>query len=1205
MRTSFAPSIVLRPSCAVLHGPVFWLAVLISSAMAQMPYNPTRILQNGTLLYVFQPAASSSAQFELGSIDVSSKVAAADLPYTTLNPSLPFLDASNPRAFTPILDNAGNMTVYTGDCAEGAKGAKVWNYMPNPSDKSGKGTWQQQGVRYDEDDKHVEAIGSNYLNAGMAFSGIVDGDGMDTSAYFFGGMCPTQNSGDDWQSAANYSNLMVTLEPLDDSTQTIDYQIGVSSSSRGPPIAEAGFTLTGLSPSFSNRSDGTLTQQQNFVLVGGHTSAAFINMSQVALFSLPEQGWTFIPILQPDTERSDLAVRADVQEVEPRSGHSAVLTPDGQQIVVFGGWIGDVQTPASPQLAVLNLGEGYGGLGAWEWTIPETSGSGLADGSGLYGHGAAMLPGGVMIITGGYSISKPSSKWRRAGQESNTRTMLFNVTSKSWITEYTPPATPSSSEPQQSGPLSKPSQKAGLGAGLGVGMAAILGLMVFYLWYTRRMKRQRETRESHLRELAMSAHRYNIEGIPSGIDGRGGHIDAGDYLDGGPNDAYFFPTAGQNATPGWRRSQGHDVERTGLLVEIPSPTRGLRRSLSGRQGHQLMAQRVRGAGDIHPIDELEEESEAEHANDKTPLNSQPEMEESAGKKRASIFENAPVLDPFTDTNRSSVTSQEQRELLLHSAPASPVREVAEDPTQGPSDWHLALAALLPRRYNPGTGRTSPTRSDRTESNLSDSSRSNFSSHSASGSLGRSMSMRSAAMLNHANNANPFTTPGASPTTRSHASNTEEEIRTRSITSVRSQTRPNTGSCDTDSFTTARSSFVKLQAEGEALLGGNPERARPGTSSTSNGSNTQTYQDTEPSMTRSGTVTPTVTEIPSRYGRERRKSWLGSVRRVLARSTTGGEPRTRSLTTSTPQLEAYHDDPTSPTLPSSPTHQPFPVSAPPRRAASDASFWQSKRGRQDWLDDELDENDPGKRWKRNSGDNWGAPEDEALAEKERRRRKWRERSTHLISLSDDEGLGLPPSRSPIRRDDLGSPPPQPGPNPLLSPAAAAVGLGIPDPTPDIRPSTPATLADEDDWDVEAAIERRVVQVMFTVPKTKLRVVNADVDRSSVLSLPRDDSGDRLDKQVASGSNSPSRVRDLAGRFELMTGAGSPGRSQRPSPSPSLTSLKVRKKGSGTTMAAAVAVAGSVKTPLAGTGTRRVSAGSLSVGEGMGMGVGKGG
>jgi hypothetical protein len=34
-------------------------------------------------------------------------------------------------------------------------------------------------------------------------------------------------------------------------------------------------------------------------------------------------------------------------------------------------------------------------------------------------------------------------------------------------------------------------------------------------------------------------------------------------------------------------------------------------------------------------------------------------------------------------------------------------------------------------------------------------------------------------------------------------------------------------------------------------------------------------------------------------------------------------------------------------------------------------------------------------------------------------------------------------------------------------------------------------DDDDWDVEAAAEGRVVQVTFTVPKEKLRVVNAGV------------------------------------------------------------------------------------------------------------------
>nr|POE75747.1 hypothetical protein CFP56_67766 [Quercus suber] len=40
--------------------------------------------------------------------------------------------------------------------------------------------------------------------------------------------------------------------------------------------------------------------------------------------------------------------------------------------------------------------------------------------------------------------------------------------------------------------------------------------------------------------------------------------------------------------------------------------------------------------------------------------------------------------------------------------------------------------------------------------------------------------------------------------------------------------------------------------------------------------------------------------------------------------------------------------------------------------------------------------------------------------------------------------------------------------------------------------------EEEWDVEGAVERREVQVMFTVPKARLRVVNADMDRASLRS-----------------------------------------------------------------------------------------------------------
>jgi len=36
-------------------------------------------------------------------------------------------------------------------------------------------------------------------------------------------------------------------------------------------------------------------------------------------------------------------------------------------------------------------------------------------------------------------------------------------------------------------------------------------------------------------------------------------------------------------------------------------------------------------------------------------------------------------------------------------------------------------------------------------------------------------------------------------------------------------------------------------------------------------------------------------------------------------------------------------------------------------------------------------------------------------------------------------------------------------------------------------------EEDEWDVEKAVEQRMVQIMFTVPKERLRVVNAEVER----------------------------------------------------------------------------------------------------------------
>jgi hypothetical protein len=409
-------------------------------------------------------------------------------------------------------------------------------------------------------------------------------------------------------------------------------------------------------------------------------------------------------------------------------------------------------------------------------------------------------------------------------------------------------------------------------------------------------------------------------------------------------------------------------------------------------------------------------------------------------------------------------------------------------------------------------------------------------------------MRSTAILNNATHVNPFKTPNGSPTRDGLIGDYETgrdspaDPRTQSFTSTRSN-----GRGEIESFRTAQSSFAHLQAEGEVLLGGNPERVRPGTSS----SNSNTYRDTDGSNSRAATATPATslaldTLASSRPAtRDRRRSWLGSVRRVLTRSASSAE-RTRSLTNTMSYHERYTDTPLSPTEPSAvDNRKSFPASsAPPRRAASDASFWRSRRGQQDWLEEEQDA-----RWKRTAGDDWGAPEDVALAERERQRQEWRERGKLLVDMANDNDQ-LPTPRTPITSDQLGIP------------------------MMDGRPSTPLSEAD---WDVEAAVERRVVQVMFTVPKSKLRVVNADVDGSSVLSLPRDS----LSEDARGDSGSPSsRVKDLAGRFEQLGSSPrmSPRTSPRPSPSPSIKSMKIRSKASSASLGKQSIRRGSSSSPL---------------------------
>ncbi|KAK8175640.1 hypothetical protein IWX90DRAFT_378964, partial [Phyllosticta citrichinensis] len=964
------------------------LLVRAASVSAQLPYDPTRVLQtpkNSNLVYIFRPAPGTTNHAQLLSLDVSSKLSSSNLEFNTLGATLPF-SSTGSAAYTAVVEENGDLRVYSGDCTDGVEGAKIWKFNVDKNSKEGNGTWIEEEVA-SQNGKAGSAMAPMFLSAGISFSSNVGG--QDPSLYFFGGMCPSQNATqDDWQSAASYSNYVIQAEANNSTNLTL----GVDET-QGPPIPEAGFALVSLPPTYSNSRDGSQEQQQNFVLVGGHTRSAFINMSQIALYSLPQKSWTYIGVEQPSDAHSDL-VKRDSTPVEPRSGHTAVLSEDGTKIVVFGGWVGDVNTPAEPQLAVLNVGEGYGGSGAWSWSIPSTSGSGIASGSGIYGHGASLLSGDVLMVAGGYSITSSSARFMpRAVLKENTQTYFFNISSSTWTAEYDPSQATGSNSTAGADTASGTS-KVGLGAGLGIGLAAVLAMTIFYFWYKRHLKKHRQLREKEIETLSRAAHRYH--GLHSYDD---------EFHNDYTNDhdaAALAPNPWFNGRQGWKGRAPPEAERTGLLVEIPSPTRGLRRSMGGRQSQappppppRFDESRNRGSARIPPIDELEEDDL--ETNGRTGM---PEMSQRPFQKRLSLS-NPPVLDPFSDPEP----------LRSHPSHAAEFRA-------GSPNWEI-IGGPNSQSTTSRSRQISPEKSDRTESNLSDQSgrsgRSKNSSSTSAASVVRTLSNASAALI--ASFTNPFShdrqqlslqIPPPVPTT---------------IPRESGESIAGSGRADADSFTTARSSLGGLHPEGEALLGGPKRRQEIATDS---GNISPGQIPHYPSTDTLELSTPIDNSFATK---DRSKSWIGSVRHALARVPSHRD-RSQSLTSGY-HLSGFDQD--SRVTTAGPSTASPSVSEPPRRAASDASFWHS-RGRKAWAED-------------TSSPLFSTPQGNVLNE-----RDW------AVATPDPEA----------KRDTL------------FSSSDGTI----------LRPE-----GDDSEWDIEAASENRLVQMLFTVPRQRLRVVNADIGDSS--------------------------------------------------------------------------------------------------------------
>ncbi|TIA08637.1 hypothetical protein D6C81_09017 [Aureobasidium pullulans] len=1021
-----------------------YLALTAAQVIAlDLPYNPTHIVipeqndeddQTISYAYILQP--KTNGQASLLSLDLTKSLEASKLSLTTLYDSLPFLGTTSNRAYTPLKGSEQNITVVAGDCATDGDAPEVWTFIPAAGGKNGNGTWSQSTPAAATKSK---VHGPDFLSSGIAFSDLAKGNASTTSLYVFGGMCPLPNSTDKtWMSAANYTNQMMTFSPKLDSSKQVAYTSAFLSS-KGPPVAEAGFSMTPLAPAFSDNSSSTQSARQSFVLVGGHTGAAFINMSSVAVFSLPEETWTYQPVDQPSSASSE-------SPVEPRSGHTAVLTEDGKSLVVFGGWVGDVTNAASPQLAVLELGSGYGGDGDWEWTVPLQTASGLP-GAGIYGHGAAMLPGGVMMIMGGNNIPASSSKRliRRSSATTNSETLFYNVTSRSWITSYSPPpavtsGSSASAQDQRKGALTTTSQKAGLGVGLTIGAIVVGLLIIFYFWYKRHLKQRREARESDRERL----YKNGGNGYEQAWFGNATYEPYhSDYASGGNwqekdeemHDGFTTWTPhGVENSPAQMKEGNKEVERSGLSINAPSPTRGLRKNGLTRSQYQYHAapryddgRLSRTSGHIHPIQERDEEEErlsSRHSN-----RSFRGLGNMIGLKGS---EQDPFKDPLPNPLRSHPVTPE----LGSAVEGSPIHRqatntsVTTSTTNGTDQvsswinhWTNSYAASLRRTMSdyPTSRSGSPDKTDeRTSSGLSENSeRSGLSGDGRS--VARTSSTRSGLFFGLS--GHPSITPSQAPSA---------SVMSRSMSPAYWENRPKHASSlhppslrpglerAPDSSSTQCTTFGQLIAESEILLG-NPSSNQPTTAPLS-------YK-----------VRPTSTElIAAAVGKTpplppRRRGWMGSIRQVFSgdRSMSASHAQRRVGAPMVPiPPQQYRDRSNSPVKGHARTGSSMSTSAP-RRAASDSSqFLGARRGKRDW---EGDENDP--RWQPYRDDpdtgDWGdVPEAEAAKDAAKK------------PNSDDE---------------------------------------------------------REDWDIEEAAANRDVQVMFTVPKARLRVVNADVDKASLRSI----------------------------------------------------------------------------------------------------------
>lgn len=946
-----------------------------------LPYVPTTILplsnpwacgnKSNHGIYILSPTDTS---VDLLFLNTSSTLEAGSLSPQTLTSGVPFLDAgSSSTAFTASVDDNETLTVFAGDCSSSG-GQAVWTYGSAITSAGGQ-SWTKHSASQSGSSSTTSQGPPYFLGASLSFSTTIEPVMSAPVTYVYGGMCPWSNSSvSTWQSSASYTNRMVKVSGSGSGDQTT-YSFE-SSSSYGSPIAEAGFSFTALTPSISDRS-GIVTQQISHVLLGGHTNNAFINMSTAAIWNLPEETWNTIFINPPAAGsygNPDLAIReGDGSVVEPRSGHTAVLNEEGTALVILGGWVGSLTTAAIPQLVVLEMGTS---LAEWHWSIPTSA---QPSGPGIYGHGAALLPGNVMMVYGGHSTSTQTTK------RATTQTPTFlNLTSLTWSDKYTNPTSPnpeSTSGTSPSSPINSDSNlpsQLGLGLGLGIGIPLLLLLISLAICLRRRQTLKRRQREEVVRGLSQDASRFlsidnDDEMIDASRDYGAGWLPpawnasaARDWYTGG-SDPYVLGSrslgyeslrGGRNTNPGLyppalppMAADRSSTRSRGAARGLYLPTTGI----GSGGGYEFGSSSGLGhnpttSGGIHPIYEAEDEDGEITAPVRGDVSPTHDHRSDAGSD--------PFITPTT-TPRGVGPTMYFPPPSRSSATPSP--ENVSRPRQGQdaevTEWVSdvdAADALLTARISPhGTTTTTPPRQQQNTGNISP----------------------SRLLPSKPNSLAAVNDSGDEARTGSNLS--ESARSTFSFTRSGSQRMAGAGvqragsSSGSSSHTyrtakTTNANFVTLRDEGPGLLMGKNKTAKAGKGRT-------TVEDDELAEEYSPPGSP------SKSKPIRQRGWLGSLRRVFSGSSPSGSSRGESPT---------HEGLAGEVGGSGSDYEPRLVGMGPG-----GRLLRRKQGREAWTAGDIE-----------------------------------------VGVMEDE-----------------------------------------------------------DWDVERAVEQRLVQIMFTVPKERLRVVNAEIER----------------------------------------------------------------------------------------------------------------